>query len=640
MNERFDWQIGEEADGRISPPSPTAVSPKSRHWFWLGLTAVLLLSGGWLWRTLQAQLAETEQNAITLAQTALDFEREAYLAGDGDLFYSFQVNQPEWFSAQLQPINGRFYQHNPTVTQAEPHGRDIWANVQWTEGTQTYQRVAFWQMQPDGSLIRQPEAPGYWGGFASAKYPWGQLDYFQIDADLARQIGPYVTEQIAALCTDNCPTAERPFTLTLANDFAETATPDQLRLPSPRLVGLDQTGAPSDLFWEWLDGRLADRFGQITLRFGIPAAEVPLIDYETAAAQFMAQNPRITLELVYLETAQPTLAELVGLDAVGAAPTAELLAAGAVHDLTGMMQTDSEFDRADFYEQLWQGAWWRERMWFMPLAGRMNVLYYDKTAYRNANQPEPTLRWTWQEMATDMTAVSLGSASLDGRLAWGFLDVGPDALFSYAYNWNNTCEEATVRCDQPLTPEAIAAALGWYHSLAGQPGQMPDFTQMSAAERAGVLSNWQSAHRRAVVWVESPLLYELRFQLQPLGVVPFPGSDRFDGITPLWVDGAFITMGSERPYAAWQWLKFLTYQPPSARFRTVPTRPSVASSSQFWSRLPHDLGNAMRTAFPFSRPVLLEEQFLFGWEMLTAVQTGTPPEQAAQLRPRLLWFQQ
>ncbi len=639
MSERFDWQIGEEADGRIPSP-PTAVSTQSRRWFWLGLMVVLLLSGGWLWRTLQTQLAEAEQDAINLAQNALDFERDAYLAGDGDLFYSFQADDPAWFAAQLQPVNGRFYRHNPTVTHAEQHGNNIWANLAWTEGDQTYQRVAFWQLQPDGSLIRQPEAPGYWVGFDSALYPWGQLDYSQIDADLARQIGPYVTEQLAALCRDNCPMAERPFSLTLAKDFQESANPDQLRIPSPRLVGLDETGAPSDLFWELLDGRLADRFGQVTLRFGIPVAEAPLIDYETAAAAFMAQNPRIVIELVYLEAKQPTLTDLATLDAVGAAPVVDLLAAGGVRDLTGMMQTDGRFDRADFYEQLWQGAWWREQMWFMPLAGRLNVLYYDTNAYRDANRPEPTLRWTWQEMADDMTAVAQGSMAQNGSLEWGFLDVGPDALFSYAYNWNNTCEQATVRCDQPLTPEAIAAALGWYHSLAGQPGQLPDFTLMSATERAGVLSNWQSAHRRAVIWVESPLLYELRFQLQPLGVVPFPGSDRFDGITPLRVDGAFITMGSERPYAAWQWLKFLTYQAPSARFRTVPARPSVASSSQFWSRLPHDLGNAMRTAFPFSRPVLLEEQYLFGWEMLTAVQNGLAPEQAAQLRPRLLWFQQ
>ena len=640
MSERFDWQIGEEDDGRIPPPSPTAVPPKLRLWLWLALTAVLLLSGGWLWRTLQTQLADAGKNAVNQAQAALDFERDAYLAGDGDLFYSFQAKDPAWFAAQLQPVNGRLYRLFPTVTHAEQHGNDIWANVQWTEGTQTYQRVAFWQRQPDGSLIRQPEAPGYWGGFASADYPWGQLSYFQIDADLAGQIGQHVTAQLAALCRDNCPTAERPFTLTLANDFQETAAPDQLRLPSPRLVGLAETGAPSDLFWQLLDGRVADRFGPVTLRFGVPGGSFPLIDYETAAAQFMAQNPRITIELIYLETDQPTLADLAGLDAVGAPPTAKLLAAGAVHDLTDMMQTDIDFDRADFYEQLWQGTWWRERMWFMPLAGRLNVLYYDKNGYRDANRPEPTLRWTWQEMMADMTAVAQGSASPDGRLAWGFLDVGPDALFSYAYNWNNTCAEATVRCDQPLTPEAVAAALGWYHSLAGQPGQLPDFTPMSAAERAGVMSNWQSAHRRAVIWGESPLLYELRYQLQPLGVVPFPGSDRFDGITPLWVAGAFITAGSERPYAAWQWLKFLTYQAPSARFRTVPARPSVASSSQFWSRLPHDLGNAMRTAFPFSRPVLLEEQHLFGWEMVTAVQNGLAPEQAAQLKPRLEWFQQ
>ncbi|MCA9957118.1 MAG: hypothetical protein KC434_20460, partial [Anaerolineales bacterium] len=266
MNERFDWQIGEEEDGRISP-HPTAVSRQSRLWFWLGLTAVLLLSGGWLWRTLQAQLADAGHAAVEMTQVALNFERDAYLAGDGDLFYSFQASQPDWFSAQLQPLNGRLYRHNPIITQAERHDAYFWANVQWAEGSQIYQRVAFWQMQPDGSLIHQPEAPGYWGGFDSALYPWGQLDYFQIDADLAGQIGPYVTAQIAALCRDNCPTAERPFILTLANDFAETAAPNQMRVPSPRLVGLDENGAPSDLFWELLDGRLVDRFGRITLRF-------------------------------------------------------------------------------------------------------------------------------------------------------------------------------------------------------------------------------------------------------------------------------------------------------------------------------------------------------------------------------------
>ncbi|MFZ1396007.1 MAG: hypothetical protein WAS33_03870, partial [Candidatus Promineifilaceae bacterium] len=480
-------------------------------------------AGGWLWRSAQNRLADAEQNAIQLTQAALDFERNAYLAGDGDLFFSFQSNEPDWFAAQLSPLNGRPYRHTPTITHAEQHDDFIWANVQWREAAQTFQRVAFWQIQPDGSLIRQPTAPGFWGSSTFTDYAWGRLRYSQTDADLAGQIGDRITERIRTLCMADCPSAERPFTLSLAPNFQETAAADQLAIPSPRLVGLDENGAPSELFWELVDGRIADHFGQVTLRFGVPLSDYPLIDYETAAAQFTAKNPRIRIELVPLASAQPPLAELASLDAVGAAPTADLLAAGTVRDLTPMMQTDTNFDRADFYEQLWQGTWWRERMWFMPLAGRMNVIYYDKNAYRDANQPEPTLRWTWQEMEADMTAVSLGTESPNGALEWGFLDVGPDALFSYAYNWNNQCEEATVRCDQPLTPEAVAAALTWYSALAGQPGQIADFTQMSDLERAGVMSNWQSARRRAAIWVESPLLYELRYQLSPLGVLPFPG---------------------------------------------------------------------------------------------------------------------
>lgn len=296
-----------------------------------------------------------------------------------------------------------------------------------------------------------------------------------------------MTAQLAALCRDNCPTAARPFSLTLANDFQETANPDQLRLPSPRLVGLDATGAPPDLFWELLDGRLADRFARLRSVLACLGAAFPSSTMKQPRLSSWRKTRTSPLSWFTWRPTSPPSADLAGLDAVGAPPTADLLAAGAVHDLTDMMQTDIDFDRADFYEQLWQGTWWRERMWFMPLAGRLNVLYYDKNGYRDADQPEPTLRWTWQEMMADMTAVAQGSASPDGRLAWGFLDVGPDALFSYAYNWNNTCAEATVRCDQPLTAEAVAAALGWYHSLAGQPGQMPDFTPMSGGTGRGAL---------------------------------------------------------------------------------------------------------------------------------------------------------
>ena len=283
MSERFDWQIGEEDDS--APQRHTAVSNRS-SWLWLGLTAVLVFGLWWAGRSVQQQLSSAERTLRQQVQTALDFERDAHLAGDGDLFYSFQAADPAWFTAQLQPLNGRLYQHSPQISHAEQYETFIWANVQWTESGQTLQRVAFWQIQPDGSLIRQPEAPGYWGSFTFVDYAWGKLNYFQTDAELAEQIGQHITERILTLCVADCPTAERPFTITLANDFQESAAPDQLRVPSPRLIGLDENGQPSQLFWQTVDGRLADRFGKVILRFGIPASEYPLIDYEMAAAQF------------------------------------------------------------------------------------------------------------------------------------------------------------------------------------------------------------------------------------------------------------------------------------------------------------------------------------------------------------------
>jgi hypothetical protein len=120
-------------------------------------------------------------------------------------------------------------------------------------------------------------------------------------------------------------------------------------------------------------------------------------------------------------------------------------------------------------------------------------------------------------------------------------------------------------------------------------------------------------------------------------VVPFPGSDRFDGISPLWVQGAFISQQSERPYAMWQWLKFLSYQAPTSRM--IPARPSVAEAVGFWKFLPLPLGNAMRAAFPFARPVTIEDQTRLTWAQVTAVTSGNLSlAEAARQQLDTSWF--
>jgi ABC-type glycerol-3-phosphate transport system substrate-binding protein len=322
------------------------------------------------------------------------------------------------------------------------------------------------------------------------------------------------------------------------------------------------------------------------------------------------------------------------VDGAALTPDERALAGGWVFDLTDFVETDSSFDQADFYEQIWRGAWWRERMWFMPERASMQLFFYDKESYREAGIPEPSLRWTWDEMAQDLSVLSIPQPRPAGT-TWGFLDITRDSLYSYAYNWKNNCtQDSAIQCSRPLDNDQITAALEWYLNLLNQPETMPDLTALPPSERQRMMVNW-----RAVFWVDSPVHYEFRLLVDPLGVVPFPGSDRFDGITPLTVSGSFISSRSDYPRAAWEWLKFLSYQNLSRQQRLVPARPTVASQSAYWIILPRPLSNAMRTAFPFARPITIDEQMLFSWEQLTAVASGElTPQEAAQIRPRTPWF--
>lgn len=657
MSEQFDWRFIEEEGGRM--PAEAAGNPR-RKWagggFWL-LTAVLLFLIVAGWGVTQYQLRRQEAELRAQAQAVFDFEREAFLAGDGDLFFSTQPDDPAWFAAQLRPENQAVYRAGGQISRAEARGEEVWANVTWEEDGERLQRIAFFRWQ-NGRLWRAPGSSRYWGAIRRADTGWGQLVYAEIDQTWAAEIDRFTAETIAELCAANCLPDKLPLTLALTTDYSQTAAPNRLHVPSPRLTALDAAGRPAAIFWAQLRGRLEAYLTPAVIRFAVPPPRArdgaALFNYERAAAEFMAAYPEITVQIVPLERlpAEPALLAQA-YDGAAYPPTKAMLAAGLAADLTDFAYSDPDFDRADFYEQIWRGGEWRDRLWLMPLAAQMPVLYYDKAAYRQAAMPEPSLRWTWAEMERDMAAIALAQPE-GSPLEWGFLDTGLDSLFSYAWNWENDCREsASVLCRRPLRPENVAAALDWYGQRVSQPGQMPDLSANIEAllgdsaflassnwggdSRQFVLWNFQASRRQAAVWVDLPVNYEHQLLLAPLGVTLFPGSDRFDGITPLWVQGAFISQQTERPYAVWQWLKFLSYQSPTPRL--VPARPSVAAGTGYWQYLPRPLGNAMRAAFPFARPVTIEEQTRLTWEQVAAVTSGEQtPAEAARQPAKTLWF--
>ncbi|MBE2223036.1 MAG: extracellular solute-binding protein [Anaerolineae bacterium] len=612
MGNNFQWQTDTEFD-----PPPGSTKPQ-RSWemigFWL-VTAVIILflAGGWFLS--QRRLAQVDSEIRADLQTLLDLQHTAFLTGDGDLFFSTHASDPGWQAAQLLPFNQAAQQAGLTITRVETNQEKVWASATWTQNDETYQKLLFFEGR--GSRYQQiPGDAAYWGELEARQAEWGTLYTYEVDEDWTLDIITFVAQQ----CQQQC----QSLTLLVSDSLSEIALRHAVQIPSPRIFALDTSGQPADAYWDLLEKRLTAYLNPATIRIALPPKNflnLNTIDYEAAATQFMAENPDIRVELVTLADLPTNPQELAGFDGAAFPPSAQMIASGTVYDLTPLLESDITFDKGDFYQQLWQGAWWRERLWFMPQAATMRLLFYNKQLYRDAGLAEPSLHWTWTEMNEDLQALQEAVTAVNSALHYTvFLDAGRDSLFAYAYNWQADCAEtAVIRCQTALTPAHINAALAWNQQLTAS-GLAPARSKDDQARW-----NWQAAVR-----VEEPVYYEHFLQLSSMGVVPFPGSDQFDGMTPLWLEGSFITQHSQNPLAVWRWLKFLSYQPPLPSYRLIPARPSVAQQTAYWQTLPRPLNEAMRSAFPFSRPVTIEDDLWFDDDVETAV----PPPQ----RPTLNWF--
>lgn len=629
---RFDEEEGQSRERRRGGWPFTSVMP-----FAALIAFIILLLGAWL--VARHEIDRQAEERRTSVQEVLDLERQALLKGDGDLFLAAHSDEPAWLSAHLQPENIIPYRAGLTVTKVRRQGDEMWANVSWTDGDESWQRLAFFRWQA-GRLLHVLASESYWGPVDHLTYPWGELRFHRIDRSLAEDVASYVEQVVGRLCrpvgTPECLPGRLPVTVQLASDFSQTAAANQIRLPSPRLLAIDGSAKPGQPFWSKLEQALESYLGPATIHFAVPDDLIP--SYRKAAAEFMAVEPTIRVELISLDELPANPAEWpASVDGAALKPNAEMLAAGLVRDLTDFAETDPAFDRADFYGQIWQGAQWRGRMWFMPQAASINLVYTERKAYELAELAEPSLRWTWDEMAADLAR--LASTWPSDERQWIYLDPGLDSLYAYAFNWNNPCpQNGTVVCLAPVGSDSIAATLEWYRSMVVESGYMPDLTELEEEERSFRALNLVSP-RRVAIWVDGPVHYELHLLSRRIGVTPFPGSERFDGVTPLWVQGSFISQSSRHPLATWQWLKHLSYQYLARQKRTIPARPSVARATQFWSILPRPLSEAMRAAFPLARPVMIDEQSLFRWEQLAGVVSGRQsPQEAALAHPRLRWF--
>ena len=179
MGNNFQWQTDTELD-----PPPDASKPQ-RSWemvgFWLTTAVIILiLAGGWFLN--KRQTAQVDSEIRTDLQTLLDLQHAAFLAGDGDLFFTFHASDSDWQSAQLLPFNQTAQHAGFTITRVETNKNKVWANTTWREGNETYQRLLFFE--GGGSRYQQIATdPAYWGKLETRPTTWGEIDYYAEDED-------------------------------------------------------------------------------------------------------------------------------------------------------------------------------------------------------------------------------------------------------------------------------------------------------------------------------------------------------------------------------------------------------------------------------------------------------------------------
>ena len=641
MGDQFDWQFDESLDERPSQDGLRRLRASGARFWLVAVVVVATVIGGWA--LLRWQQTQSTRVLVEATQASLDLLVKTAAEGDGELFFALQETDADWFAAQLRPENIAFYRAGPTISNVREAGGMLHANAVWHEDGKRYQRVLFF----DGSSEQPrqvPTDPAYWGEKMEVRQVWGRLRYHEVDETWVPAVSAFVEQSVDALCAQECVAGRLPATLELRPDFLDTAEPGHITIASPRLLGLNDDGQPADRFWQTLEQRIVDYLTPAKIRFAVlPESQSSIesklrrrVDYEAAAEVFMAEHPDIRIELVSMDGSPDFPEKLQDIDGAAFVPSIETISGGEVVDLTPYMLSDPDFDRLDFYEQVWQGAVWEDRLWIMPQAAQMPLIFYQREAFRAAGLEEPLIGWTWTELSD--TALRLQDAETSyGVLTWGYLDQSLDSLFSFAFNNQSLCRRIESRpCPLPLSHEDVAAAFAWYVRVAGDDGFMPDPSGMHEDDRTRLLIN---SIFHAAIWADEPIYFEHRTTYFPMGVLPFPGSDHFTSSTPLWIQGSFISQNSKRPLATWQWIKFLSSWPPMARYRLIPARPSVGQETDFWTRLPRPLVEPMRAAFPLARPVSLADRTIFSWPLVRAVMDEQiTPRQAAEKAGDFPWF--
>ncbi|MCG8352169.1 MAG: extracellular solute-binding protein, partial [Chloroflexales bacterium] len=345
--------------------------------------------------------------------------------------------------------------------------------------------------------------------------------------------------------------------------------------------------------------------GAVTISFAAPDHELPV--YRQLAQQFMAEHPAINV-VVRAQSALTSLEDtgfaaarrfLAGADTLPSIEIPpELYGANLLLNLAPLLAADPTVAADDFYPGALAFHQTADGLWALPQYQYLNVLYYNKDLFAQANLPAPQAGWRWEDLLAAATQVA-AQDGLSGE-TYGWLEQGNEIVLLLSVLPLASAElfdqpASAVSIDQPEFAAALERmqtlvaqrVLFWYPAWAKahptpEPNPFRSTEQLILDGRVGL---WSSDNRPVTdppdgqdgpaAW--TPLPFEL-------GVVPYPESSMPLGS----VHGYAISGGTAHPQEAWRWIAFLSRQPvPAQNLRSpaLPARRSAATATQFGETL-------------------------------------------------------
>ncbi len=634
MSTEFEWTSpdSDQETGQSPPDRPT-----NKRWPWM--LALLIVLCGCVVALLYRASRSVDEELLRAVELYIEAEKRAVDAGDDTIFFSMQDDDPAWRANQIWLARNLAQTDNVAVTHVQAQGDYVWATLRSMIDSSPIHRQAFFR-RSDARLLHTGSDPSFWGPRLTQSYSWGTLRLHRADSEWGTMIGEFVAAQVEALCRDGCVEGRQPFTLILSADYDATVAERELRIPSPRLIGLNGAGRPSPLFWKRLANELDAHLRPAAVRFAAPDEVAGLL--QARAADFTAQNPAISVEIIPFSQLPAGPDEmLAAADGAYLQPDPSLIASAHIYDLTSLAETDPGVELEDFYGPILDAAHWRGRLWALPLSAEMRLIYFDEPSFEVATlSPENYLSQIWQHRVRPEADPLKGLRTESS--GWGFLDSSVHSLFAYAFA-QRCAAESLQPCTAPLSAEDLVAALTWYYAMVAQDGAMADFASMDEDERRFWAVNLLSVPRTVPMWVDLPAFYEHTGQIGDVGVLPLRANVE-DGVgsgpTPLLLHSGVISRSSENPVAVWKWLTYLSHQRPIGPVRSIPARQSVAQEIGYWETLPSELRGPMSEAFRVARPVGIVDGAYFGWSDLdNLINGGAEAEALAEQMMDTIWFQ-